>query len=107
MVEALIPRFVEFEKYSEIAKEVNAYLMADVAHPSGLIAAGCHPSPIPFCDVVTSTTHKTLRGPRGGIIMMGKDFENKWGRVAPKSGRVKMVSELLDTSVMPGVQGVR
>ena len=99
------PRFVEFEKYSEIAKEVNAYLMADVAHPSGLIAAGCHPSPIPFCDVVTSTTHKTLRGPRGGIIMMGKDFENKWGKVAPKSGRVKMVSELLDTSVMPGVQG--
>ncbi len=99
------PRFVEFENYSEIAKEVNAYLMADVAHPSGLIAAGCHPSPIPFCDVVTSTTHKTLRGPRGGIIMMGKDFENKWGKVAPKSGRVKLVSELLDTSVMPGVQG--
>ena len=99
------PRFVEFEKYKEIAKEVNAYLMADIAHPSGLIAAGCHPSPVPYCDVITSTTHKTLRGPRGGIIMMGEDFENKWGKVAPKSGRVKMVSELLDASVMPGVQG--
>ena len=99
------PRYIEFEKYREIANEVNAYLMADIAHPSGLIAAGCHPSPMLHCDVVTSTTHKTLRGPRGGIIMMGKDFENKWGKVAPKSGRVKMVSELLDTSVMPGVQG--
>ena len=99
------PRFVEFEKYKEIAMEVGAYLMADVAHPSGLIAAGCHPSPVPYCDVITSTTHKTLRGPRGGIIMMGEDFENKWGKVAPKSGRVKMVSELLDASVMPGVQG--
>ena len=99
------PRFVEFEKYKEIAKEVNAYLMADIAHPSGLIAAGSHPSPVPYCDVITSTTHKTLRGPRGGIIMMGKDFENKWAKVAPKSGRVKMVSELLDASVMPGVQG--
>ncbi len=99
------PRFVEFEKYKEIAVEVNAYLMADVAHPSGLIAAGCHPSPLPYCDVVTSTTHKTLRGPRGGVIMMGNDFENRWGKIAPKSGRVKRVSELLDTSVMPGVQG--
>ncbi len=99
------PRFVEFKKYKEIAKEVNAYLMADIAHPSGLIAAGCHPSPVPYCDVITSTTHKTLRGPRGGIIMMGEDFENTWGKVAPKSGRVKMVSELLDASVMPGVQG--
>ena len=99
------PRFVEFEKYKEIAKEVGAYLMADIAHPSGLIAAGCHPSPVPYCDVITSTTHKTLRGPRGGIIMMGEDFENKWGKVAPKTGRVKMVSELLDASVMPGVQG--
>jgi len=99
------PRFVEFEKYKEIAKEVDAYLMADIAHPSGLIAAGCHPSPVPYCDVITSTTHKTLRGPRGGIIMMGEDFENKWGKVAPKSGRVKMLSELLDASVMPGVQG--
>jgi glycine hydroxymethyltransferase len=60
---------------------------------------------MPFCDIVTSTTHKTLRGPRGGIIMMGKDFENPWGKVAPKSGRVKQVSELIDTTVMPGIQG--
>ncbi len=99
------PRYVEFEKFREIASEVNAFLMADVAHPSGLIAGGVHPSPIPHCDVVTSTTHKTLRGPRGGIIMMGKDFENPWGKIAPKSGRVKQVSELLDTTVMPGIQG--
>ena len=99
------PRFVEFEKFREIADRVDALLMADVAHPSGLIAGGVHPSPIPFCDVVTSTTHKTLRGPRGGIIMMGKDFENPWGKIAPKSGRVKQVSELIDTAVMPGIQG--
>ena len=79
--------------------------MADIAHPSGLIAAGMHPSPMEFCDVITSTTHKTLRGPRGGIIMMGKDKENPWGKVAPKSGRVKMISEVLDSSVMPGMQG--
>ena len=99
------PRFIEFEQFSEIAKSVNAYLMADVAHPSGLIASGVHPTPWPYCDVVTSTTHKTLRGPRGGIILMGKDFENQWGIVAPKSGRIKMVSELIDTNVMPGIQG--
>ena len=79
--------------------------MADIAHPSGLIASGVHPTPWPYCDVVTSTTHKTLRGPRGGIILMGKDFENRWGIVAPKSGRIKMVSELIDTNVMPGIQG--
>jgi glycine hydroxymethyltransferase len=99
------PRFIEFEKFHAIAKENGAYLMADIAHPSGLIAAGVHPSPVPYCDVITSTTHKTLRGPRGGIIMMGKDKENPWGKVAPKSGRVKMISELLDSSVMPGMQG--
>ena len=99
------PRFIEFDKFYEIAKENGAYLMADIAHPSGLIAAGMHPSPIEFCDVITSTTHKTLCGPRGGIIMMGKDKENPWGKVAPKSGRVKMISEVLDSSVMPGMQG--
>ena len=99
------PRYIEFEIFSEIAKEVGAFLMADIAHPSGLIAAGVHPSPVPYCDVITSTTHKTLRGPRGGIIMMGRDKENIWGKVAPKSGRVKMISELLDSSVMPGMQG--
>ena len=99
------PRFVEFEIFHEIAAEIGAFLMADIAHPSGLIAAGVHPSPVPYCDVITSTTHKTLRGPRGGIIMMGKDKENTWGKIAPKSGRIKMISELLDSAVMPGMQG--
>ena len=99
------PRFIEFVKFREIANQVDAYLMADIAHPSGLIASGVHPSPWPYCDIVTSTTHKTLRGPRGGVIMAGKDFENKWGIVAPKSGRVKNISELLDSSIMPGIQG--
>ena len=99
------PRFVEFSNFRKIADSVGAFLMADIAHPSGLIAAGVHPSPIKYCDIITSTTHKTLRGPRGGIIMMGRDFENPWGVVAPKSGRVKMVSELIDSSVMPGIQG--
>jgi len=99
------PRFVEFRNFREIADEVGAYLIADIAHPSGLVATGLHPSPMPYCDAVTTTTHKTLRGPRGGMIMMGKDFENKWGIKAPKSGRVKLVSELLDSAVMPGIQG--
>ena len=99
------PRFIEFEQFSEIAKSVGAYLMADIAHPSGLVASGIHPTPWPYCDVVTSTTHKTLRGPRGGIILMGKDFENTWGAIAPKSGRIKMLSELIDSAVMPGMQG--
>ena len=99
------PRYIEFEEFREIANQVNAYLMADIAHPSGLVAAGLHPSPMEHCDVVTSTTHKTLRGPRGGIIMMGKDFENSWGKIAPKSGRIKNVSELIDSMVMPGIQG--
>ena len=99
------PRFVEFSNFREIADEVGAYLIADIAHPSGLVATGLHPSPMPYCDAVTTTTHKTLRGPRGGMIMMGKDFENKWGIKAPKSGRVKLVSELLDSAVMPGIQG--
>ena len=99
------PRFIEFEKFKEIADRVNAFLMGDVAHPSGLIASGHHPSPWPYCDVITSTTHKTLRGPRGGMILMGKDFENPWGKIAPKSGRIKNVSELLDSSIMPGIQG--
>jgi glycine hydroxymethyltransferase len=88
-----------------VADEVGAYLMADIAHPSGLVATGVHPSPWPHCHVVTSTTHKTLRGPRGGLILMGEDFENTWGKIAPKSGRVKMVSELIDSAVMPGMQG--
>ena len=99
------PRFVEFSNFREIADEVGAYLIADIAHPSGLVATGLHPSPMQYCDAVTTTTHKTLRGPRGGMIMMGKDVENKWGIKAPKSGRVKLVSELLDSAVMPGIQG--
>ena len=99
------PRHIEFDKFREIASKVGAFLMADIAHPSGLVAAGLHPSPMPYCDVVTTTTHKTLRGPRGGMIMMGKDFENEWGISAPKSGRTKLVSELLNSAVMPGVQG--
>lgn len=99
------PRFIEFEKFREIANEVGAFLMADIAHPSGLVASGIHPSPMPYCDVVTTTTHKTLRGPRGGMILIGKDIENSWGAVAPKSGRTKMISELLNSTVMPGIQG--
>ena len=99
------PRFIEFEQFRYIADKVGAYLMADIAHPSGLVASGLHPSPWPYCHVATSTTHKTLRGPRGGLILMGDDFENTWGKIAPKSGRVKNVSELIDSAVMPGIQG--
>lgn len=99
------PRFFEYEKFREIADEIGAYLMSDMAHPAGLIAAGIHPSPIPYCDFVTTTTHKTLRGPRSGLILMGKDFENRLGITAPKTGRVKMMSEILDSTVMPGIQG--
>ena len=99
------PRFIEFEQFREVVDEVDAFLMADIAHPAGLVAMGLHPSPIPYCDVITTTTHKTLRGPRGGMIMMGEDRENPWGKVAPKSGRVKMISELIDSMVMPGIQG--
>ena len=98
-------RFYDFDKFREIADKEGSILFADIAHPAGLIAAGLHPSPIPFCDVVSSTTHKTLRGPRGGLIMIGKDTENKMGLVAPKSGRVKMMSEIIDSNVMPGIQG--
>ncbi|MEJ2542596.1 MAG: serine hydroxymethyltransferase [Calditrichaceae bacterium] len=98
-------RFYEFDKFKEIADKASAVLFSDVAHPAGLIAAGIHPSPIPYCDVVSTTTHKTLRGPRGGMILMGKDVENKMGIVAPKSGRVKMMSEIIDSNVMPGIQG--
>ena len=99
------PRFIEFEDFKEIADDVGAFLMADIAHPSGLVATGLHPSPVHYCDVITTTTHKTLRGPRGGMIMMGKDSGNPWEIVAPKSGRLKNISELLDSAVMPGIQG--
>ncbi|MDD5582392.1 MAG: serine hydroxymethyltransferase [Candidatus Marinimicrobia bacterium] len=99
------PRFYDFVRFREIADEVGAYVMADIAHPAGLIAAGLHPDPIPWSDVVTTTTHKTLRGPRGGMILVGKDRENPFGITASKSGRVKMMSEILDSTVMPGIQG--
>ena len=99
------PRFIEFEDFKEISDDVGAFLMADIAHPSGLVATGLHPSPVHYCDVITTTTHKTLRGPRGGMIMMGKDSGNPWEIVAPKSGRLKNISELLDSAVMPGIQG--
>jgi len=99
------PRHIEFEDFKAVADEIGAFLMADIAHPAGLVATGLHPSPMPYCDVVTTTTHKTLRGPRGGMIMMGKDRKNPFGVVAPKSGRVKNMSELIDSMVMPGIQG--
>lgn len=98
-------RHYDFTRFREIADKINAVLFCDIAHPSGLVAAGLHPNPVPYCDVVSTTTHKTLRGPRGGMILMGKDSENKLGQVAPKSGRIKMMSELLDSQVMPGIQG--
>ena len=95
----------DYKKFREIADSIGAYLVCDMAHPAGLIAKGLLNNPLPYCDVVTSTTHKTLRGPRGGIILMGKDYENKMGITAPKSGRTKMMSELIDSKVMPGIQG--
>jgi len=99
------PRFIDFARFREIADSVGAFLMADIAHPAGLVATGLHPSPLPYCHAVTSTTHKTLRGPRGGLILLGKDYENPFGIVAPKSGRTKMMSEIIDSNVMPGIQG--
>lgn len=99
------PRVIDFKRFREIADSVGAYLMVDMAHIAGLVAAGVHPSPIPYAHFVTTTTHKTLRGPRGGMILMGKDFENKMGIVAPKSGRVKMMSEIINGTVFPGIQG--
>ncbi len=98
-------RDIDFPRFRAIADSVGAFLLCDMAHPAGLIAKGHLTSPLPHCHVVTSTTHKTLRGPRGGLILLGKDFENTWGAVAPKSGRTKMVSELIDSTVMPGIQG--
>ncbi len=98
-------RDINFKIFREIADKVGAFLFADIAHPAGLIAADLLSDPLPHCHVVTSTTHKTLRGPRGGLILMGKDFDNPFGQVAPKSGRVKKMSELIDSMVIPGIQG--
>jgi glycine hydroxymethyltransferase len=94
----------DYVRLRKIADEVGALLLADISHPSGLIAGKLLNDPIPYCHIVTSTTHKTLRGPRGGIIMMGKDFENPWGLTTPK-GELKMMSAILDGAVFPGTQG--
>jgi glycine hydroxymethyltransferase len=98
-------RNIDYKEFRVIADSVGAFLFADIAHPAGLIAKKLLNDPIPHCHVVTSTTHKTLRGPRGGLILMGKDFDNPFGLVAPKSGRIKRMSELLDSMVIPGIQG--
>ena len=94
----------DYERMRAIADKVGALLMIDMAHPAGLIAAGLLKNPVKYAHIVTSTTHKTLRGPRGGIILMGKDFENPWGYTTPK-GAVKMMSQLLNSAVFPGQQG--
>jgi glycine hydroxymethyltransferase len=94
----------DYARFRVIADKVGALLLADIAHPAGLIAAGILNNPLPHCHIVTSTTHKTLRGPRGGIIMMGNDFENPWGRTN-KKGEPIMMSSLLDSGVFPGMQG--
>ena len=94
----------DYARFREIADEVGALLLADIAHPAGLIAAGLLNDPLPHCHIVTSTTHKTLRGPRGGIIMMGKDFDNPWGRTTKKGTVIKM-SRILNGAVFPGMQG--
>ena len=94
----------DYKRMREIADKVGAIFMVDMAHPAGLIAAGLLDNPLKYAHIVTSTTHKTLRGPRGGIILMGKDFENPWGKKTPK-GVVKMMSALLNSAVFPGIQG--
>ena len=94
----------DYERLRSIADEVGALLLADISHPSGLIAKGILNDPLPHCHIVTSTTHKTLRGPRGGVIMMGNDFENPWGLKSPK-GEIRMMSSILDSAVFPGTQG--
>ncbi|MFO7445130.1 MAG: serine hydroxymethyltransferase [Ignavibacteriaceae bacterium] len=95
----------DYKKFREIADSIGALLMCDMAHPAGLIAKGLLNNPLEYCDVVTSTTHKTLRGPRGGIILIGKDKENPFGIKTPKGDRTKLMSELFDSMVMPGIQG--
>ena len=97
-------RDMNFARFREIADSVGALLLADISHPAGMIAKGLLSDPIPHCHIVTTTTHKTLRGPRGGMIMMGKDFENPWGLKTPK-GDIRMMSHVLDMSVFPGNQG--
>lgn len=98
-------RNIDYKAFREIADRVGAFLFADIAHPAGLIAKRLLDDPIPHCHVVTSTTHKTLRGPRGGLILLGKDFDNPFGLVWQKSGRTKRMAELIDSMVIPGIQG--
>jgi glycine hydroxymethyltransferase len=98
-------QIIDFARFREIADSVGAFFMVDMAHIAGLVAAGEHPSPVPHAHFVTTTTHKTLRGPRGGLILIGNDAENSLGVVAAKSGRTRNWSELIDSAVMPGVQG--
>lgn len=97
-------RDLDYKKFREVADEVGATLWADIAHPAGLIAKGLLNSPFDYCDVVTTTTHKTLRGPRGGMIMVGKEVENKWGHKTPK-GDLKTVGQVFNSAVFPGIQG--
>jgi glycine hydroxymethyltransferase len=97
-------RDMDFKRFREIADSVGALLLADISHPAGLIAKGLLNDPVPHCHIITTTTHKTLRGPRGGMILMGKDFENPWGLTTPK-GEIRMMSHVLDMSVFPGNQG--
>ena len=94
----------DYARMRRLADEIGAIFMVDMAHPAGLIAAGLLDNPVKHAHIVTSTTHKTLRGPRGGIILLGEDFENPWGKTTPK-GVVRMMSSLLDSAVFPGVQG--
>lgn len=94
----------DYKRMRQIADKIGAILMADIAHPAGMIARGLLNDPVPYCHIITTTTHKTLRGPRGGMILMGKDFENPWGLKTPK-GETKMMSALLDSAVFPGIQG--
>ncbi len=98
-------RDFDYEAFRAIADEVDALLWLDMAHTAGLIASGVLNDPMDHCHIISTTTHKTLRGPRGGMILIGNDFENPFGKVAPKSGRVKRMSELLDSAVFPGMQG--
>jgi len=97
-------RDLDYAKFREVADEVGATLWADIAHPAGLIAKKLLNSPFEHCHIVTTTTHKTLRGPRGGMIMLGKDYENPYGHKTPK-GETKMMSAVLDGAVFPGIQG--
>jgi len=97
-------RDIDYKKFRQIADSVNALLLADISHPSGLIAKGILNDPLPYCHIVTTTTHKTLRGPRGGLIMMGEDFDNPFG-IKLKNGSLKKMSSLLDSAIFPGNQG--